>query len=57
MKKFLTVREAANLLGVAVQHVHRLIKEGKLRAKRVPPWNYYLVRREDVEKLREKREK
>jgi MerR family transcriptional regulator, copper efflux regulator len=50
-KKFLTVKEVAQLLGVTPLTVRNWDSKGKLTAHRHPMNNYRLYRTEDVENL------
>jgi len=48
---FLTIGEAASILGVAVSTLRNWDREGKLRAARHPVNRYRLYRRKDLELL------
>ena len=50
-KKFMTVKEAANLLGVTPLTLRNWDKKGKLEAGRHPFNNYRVYQRVDIEKL------
>ncbi len=49
---FLTIKAAADVLGVTEQTLRRWDKAGKLRAKRHPMNGYRLYRRDVIVKLR-----
>lgn len=51
MKKYLTIKEAAELLGVTPLTLRNWDKSGKLAASRNPINNYRVYRREDIEDL------
>jgi excisionase family DNA binding protein len=54
MKKgLITVKEAANILGVSIQTVIRWDKRGKLKAIRHPMNNYRLYKRVEIRELAE----
>lgn len=54
MKKgFITVKQAAEILGVSVQTIIRWDKSGKLKASRHPMNNYRLYRLVEIRKLAE----
>lgn len=50
-KKFITVKEAANMLGVTPLTLRNWDKSGKLNAGRHPFNNYRVYAREDIDKL------
>ena len=50
-REYLTVKEAAEVLGVAVLTLHRWDAAGKLSPRRHPINNYRLYKRADLEKL------
>ena len=50
-REYLTVKEAAKVLGVAVLTLHRWDAAGKLKARRHPINNYRLYKRGDLVKL------
>lgn len=51
MKKYLTIKEAAELLSVTPLTLRNWDKSGKLLASRNPINNYRVYRREDIEEL------
>ena len=51
MKKYLTIKEAAELLGVTPLTLRNCDRSGKLAASRNPINNYRVYRREDIEGL------
>ena len=53
-KQYLTVKQAAKILGVTIMTMHRWDDAGKLTALRHPINNYRLYRRSDLEKLLKK---
>ena len=56
-KDYLTVTQAAKLLGVTVMTMHRWDASGKLKAPRHPINNYRLYKRGDLVKLLKKVDK
>jgi len=48
---YLTVAEAAGLLGVSVRTLHNWDRQGKLRARRHPLNRYRLYERSELEEL------
>src|SRR5579883_512531 len=50
LEKFVTVQEAARLLGVSDKNVHRRIQRGEIKA--TPVGGRYLILREDVLEFR-----
>ena len=50
-KKFLTVKEAAMILGVSPLTLRNWDKNGKLEAGRHPMNNYRVYQKEDIDKL------
>lgn len=56
-KEYLTVRQAAEYLGVTVMTLHRWDAAGKLKARRHPINNYRLYKMEDLKKLLNKASK
>lgn len=50
MKYMLTVREAANILGVSVNTVYRLIESGELSAMKVSP-RKTMIKAEEIERF------
>jgi excisionase family DNA binding protein len=50
-KKFITVKEAAKMLGVTPLTLRNWDKSGKLQAGRHPFNNYRVYQREDIEKI------
>ncbi len=50
-KGYLTVKQAAEFLGVTVMTLHRWDAAGKLKALRHPINHYRLYKRSDLEKL------
>ena len=51
MKKYLTIKEASQLLGVTPLTLRNWDKAGKLLASRNPINNYRVYRKEEIEKL------
>jgi DNA (cytosine-5)-methyltransferase 1 len=51
LKDYLTVAEAAQVLGVSPSTLRNWDREGKLKAQRHPVNEYRLYRREDLERL------
>jgi MerR family copper efflux transcriptional regulator len=51
LQDYLTIREAANLVGVSPSTLRAWDRAGKLKAARNPMNHYRLYRREDVEAL------
>jgi excisionase family DNA binding protein len=51
LKKFITVKEAARMLGVTPLTLRNWDKKGKLEAGRHPFNNYRVYQREDIDKL------
>lgn len=51
MKKYLTIKEASELLSVTPLTLRNWDKSGKLLASRNPINNYRVYRREDIEEL------
>ncbi len=51
MKKYLTIKEASELLGVTPLTLRNWDRAGKLAASRNPINNYRVYRREDIEGL------
>jgi len=51
LKKFITVKEAAKLLGVTTLTLRNWDKNGKLEAGRHPFNNYRVYERKDIDKL------
>ena len=51
MKKYLTIKEAAELLGVTPLTLRNWDRAGKLMASRNPINNYRVYRREDIDEL------
>ena len=51
MKKYLTIKEAAELLGVTPLTLRNWDRAGKLAASRNPINNYRVYRREDIDEL------
>ena len=49
IKRFLTIKEASNLLGVTPLTLRNWDKAGKIRAFRHPINNYRLYKQEDIE--------
>jgi len=49
IKRFLTIKEASNLLGVTPLTLRNWDKSGKIRAFRHPINNYRLYKQEDIE--------
>ncbi|MBI2851737.1 MAG: helix-turn-helix domain-containing protein [Chloroflexi bacterium] len=47
-EKFITTKEAADILHLAVETVRRFVRDGKLPAQRLPG-GFYRVRLSDVE--------
>ncbi|MDD2732139.1 MAG: helix-turn-helix domain-containing protein [Candidatus Pacebacteria bacterium] len=54
MKKFITTKEAAEILGVNPLTLRRWDKNGKLKVARHPINNYRLYKPKDVKKLADK---
>jgi excisionase family DNA binding protein len=52
MKDYMTVMEAAKILGVNPETLRRWDRAGKLKAKRNPMNNYRLYSVEDIESLK-----
>lgn len=52
-EEIVTIREAAEILGVAAVTLRRWDDSGKLRARRHPMSGYRIYRVKDLEKLRE----
>jgi len=52
MKDYMTVMEAAKILGVNPETLRRWDRTGKLKAKRNPMNNYRLYSVQDIEKLK-----
>lgn len=50
-KGYLTVKDAADFLGVTVMTMHRWDAAGKLKARRHPINQYRLYKRSELEKL------
>ena len=50
-KKYLTIKEAANLLGVTPLTLRNWDRSGKLIASRNPINNYRVYRREDIDEI------
>lgn len=50
-KGYLTVKQAAEFLGVTIMTLHRWDAKGKLKAMRHPINRYRLYKRSDLEKL------
>ncbi len=50
-KQYLTVKQAAKVLGVTIMTMHRWDAAGKLQALRHPINNYRLYKRKDLERL------
>ena len=53
-KEYLTVKDTAEFLGVAIMTLHRWDAAGKLKATRHPINNYRLYKRSDLKKLLQK---
>jgi len=51
LKQYVTVKRAANMLGVCIMTLHRWDAKGKLKAKRHPMNGYRLYREEDIKRL------
>jgi excisionase family DNA binding protein len=52
IKKLLTIRQAAKLLGVSTDTLRRWDKAGKLKASRHPMNNYRIYSAQTIEKLK-----
>lgn len=50
-KEYITVKEAAELLGVSIMTLHRWDAKGKLKSYRHPINNYRLYKTADLKKL------
>ena len=50
-KKYLTIKEAANLIGVTPLTLRNWDRSGKLIASRNPINNYRVYRREDIDEI------
>ncbi len=50
-KGYITVKKAAEILGVTVMTLHRWDAKGKLKARRHPINGYRLYKKSDLEKL------
>ena len=50
-KKYLTIKEAANLIGVTTLTLRNWDRSGKLIASRNPINNYRVYRREDIDEI------
>lgn len=57
MKDYITVIEAAKILGVNPETMRRWDRAGKLRAKRNPMNNYRLYSVKDIDKLKKRIER
>lgn len=53
-KEYLTVKQAAEFLGVTVMTLHRWDAKGKLKARRHPINRYRLYKKSDLERLLKK---
>ena len=53
-KGYITVKEAAEILGVSVMTLHRWDAQGRLKARRHPINNYRLYKKTDLENLLKK---
>ncbi len=51
LKEYLTVKKAAEFLGVTVMTLHRWDAQGKLKARRHPINNYRLYKENDLKKI------
>jgi excisionase family DNA binding protein len=56
-KKYITIKEAAEILGVNPMTLRRWDKKGKLKAVRHPFNNYRIYNRRKIENLKKKLEK
>jgi len=54
---YLTIKEAAKILGVSPMTLRRWDKNGKFKASRHPFNNYRIYNQKNIEKLRKKLEK
>lgn len=50
-QEFITVKEAAKMLGVAPSTIYNWISQGRIQAKRVGPW-MLRVKVEDVKRVK-----
>lgn len=57
LKGYLTVKEAAEFLGVSIMTLHRWDAGGKLKARRHPINRYRLYKKSELEKLLKKIDK
>jgi len=54
MKSFITIKEAADILGVSSLTLRRWDQEGKLKARRNPFNNYRMYGRKKIESIAKK---
>ena len=51
MGEYLTIAEAAKILRMTKQSVYKLAKEGKIKAKKLPGSNKWLINSDELKKI------